>query len=387
MHVDLRTAGTHEPKYTRLKKYLLEELRSGRLRPGDALPTELELAAELGVARGTVRHAFDELAQEGILSRVRGKGTFVQDQIETLLRRETPPVEKNSRPDTLAVDALVVPETRSGYYPDLLYGFDEAASRHYHQILVSSSDNNLNRQGQIFLQLLQKRVAGVAVVPTSQPTPPFQIQALQNQGIPVVFCHRKVDGVRAPLLAIPFDEIGRRSARALVERGHRRVAVVMSTPGAGTEPLLGGFRAQLAEAEIEFRPSDFNVGDGNQLDMGPHEERISAFLHRTFTDRSRPTAIMTSFDPIAEVIYLQLNRMGLRVPEDVSIISFGGKERRGAILRRVSSVVLDGALEGRRAIEILEEIRAGTRSIYDESTLPLPLEFYEGATLGPAPSP
>ena len=42
----------------------------------------------------------------------------------------------------------------------------------------------------------------------------------------MVFCHRRVEGIAAPLLAIPFHEVGRLAGQALAERGHRRVAFV-----------------------------------------------------------------------------------------------------------------------------------------------------------------
>ena len=51
-----------------------------------------------------------------------------------------------------------------------------------------------------------------------------------------------------------------------------------------------------------------------------------------------PTAIMTSFDSSAESLYLQLGRLGLRVPEDISLVGFGGTWREGAVIRQLTSV-------------------------------------------------
>jgi GntR family transcriptional regulator, arabinose operon transcriptional repressor len=392
MQIDLPEVGFGQPKYVRLKQYLLNELEEGRLNSGDVLPTEVEFANSLGVARGTVRHAFDELAREGILQRIRGKGTFIQHPLESQQSSigSTNDIRgafgNDSNNNRIALDALVVPETRGGFYPDLLYGFDEAASGHFKQTLIANTDNDLNRQGQTFLQLLEKRVSGVAIVPATQPTPTFQVQALQNQGIPVVFCHRKIAGVSAPLLAIPFKRIGQLSAKAVLGCGHRRIAVVMSVASAATSPLLDGFQARLAEGGVELRPSDIEIGQGSQLGMAYHESRTSKFIYRQFASDKPPTAILVSTDPLAEIIYLQLTRMGLRIPEDVSIISFGAKERRGPIVHRLTSVVLDGVDEGHRAVELLEEMADGRRSIFDTETIQLPLELYKGSTLGIAPN-
>lgn len=60
------------------------KIASGHWSPGTKLPSEPALAIELGIARGTLRRAVDDLASEGILSRVHGRGTFVSNPpIET----------------------------------------------------------------------------------------------------------------------------------------------------------------------------------------------------------------------------------------------------------------------------------------------------------------
>jgi GntR family transcriptional regulator len=65
------------PLYRRLLDQLRSDLDSGRLRPGDLIPPELEIARSHGISRHTVRQAIVELAREGLLRRERGRGTFV----------------------------------------------------------------------------------------------------------------------------------------------------------------------------------------------------------------------------------------------------------------------------------------------------------------------
>lgn len=66
-----------EPLYLRLRRAILECLSSGRWMPGDKLPSEGELARELGVSLGTVQKVLNGLAKEGVLVRRHGHGTFV----------------------------------------------------------------------------------------------------------------------------------------------------------------------------------------------------------------------------------------------------------------------------------------------------------------------
>lgn len=65
------------PLYRQIKGLLTRGLKSGEWRPGEPIPSEVELAARYGVSQGTVRKAVDELAAENLLVRRQGRGTFV----------------------------------------------------------------------------------------------------------------------------------------------------------------------------------------------------------------------------------------------------------------------------------------------------------------------
>ncbi len=68
---------SHTPLYQQLITIIKRSIDSGAVNEGDMLPAELELCDRFGISRSTVRQAFAALEQEGIISRFRGKGTFV----------------------------------------------------------------------------------------------------------------------------------------------------------------------------------------------------------------------------------------------------------------------------------------------------------------------
>jgi GntR family transcriptional regulator len=70
------------PLYQQIKGLLLRSLQGGEWRPGEAIPSEIELAARFKVSQGTVRKAIDELAADNLLVRRQGKGTFVATHAE-----------------------------------------------------------------------------------------------------------------------------------------------------------------------------------------------------------------------------------------------------------------------------------------------------------------
>ncbi|HTT10830.1 MAG TPA: GntR family transcriptional regulator [Burkholderiaceae bacterium] len=72
-----RREAVFTPLYKQIKGLLLQDLDRGSWKPGELIPSEIELAARFQVSQGTVRKAIDELAAENLLLRRQGKGTFV----------------------------------------------------------------------------------------------------------------------------------------------------------------------------------------------------------------------------------------------------------------------------------------------------------------------
>ncbi len=70
------------PLYQQIKSLILRSLQAGEWRPGEAIPSEIELALRFKVSQGTVRKAIDELAAENLLVRRQGKGTYVATHAE-----------------------------------------------------------------------------------------------------------------------------------------------------------------------------------------------------------------------------------------------------------------------------------------------------------------
>jgi GntR family transcriptional regulator len=80
---DLSATGpAFSPLYQQIKGLLLQCLQSGEWKPGEAIPSEIDLAARYRVSQGTVRKAIDELASNHLLIRRQGKGTFVATHAE-----------------------------------------------------------------------------------------------------------------------------------------------------------------------------------------------------------------------------------------------------------------------------------------------------------------
>lgn len=80
------SSAAFSPLYQQIKSLLLQSLDRGEWKPGESIPSEVELAARFQVSQGTVRKAIDELAAENLLLRRQGKGTFVATHHEAKVR-------------------------------------------------------------------------------------------------------------------------------------------------------------------------------------------------------------------------------------------------------------------------------------------------------------
>jgi GntR family transcriptional regulator, arabinose operon transcriptional repressor len=372
--LDLHGSEDSRPKYERLRSFIASEVGRGHFKVGVPLPSEQRLSEILRVARTTVRQALAELEKDGLIERRHGAGTFVNESSGGVRRIR------------LDVLALVVPGAGTGSWPALQAGFQSAATELNKQILVCNTENKLDRQADIFIQLVQKRVAGVALAPTSlPPTPAYQVNLLRDHGIPVVLCHRPVQGVDAPLLAIPFVDVGRVAGKLLVQNGHRRVAFFSMHQR--VEASLGyeaGLREVLETSGSGLPESLTYWGETISPDASTQTEAVLGALRRIFGEPDPPTAIMASFDPLAERIYLLLDQMGMRVPEDVSLVGFGGANRDGALTERLTSVTVDEMDLGRRAARMLHEMNDSHRPLSDTEKIVVPLGLAPGSTVGPA---
>lgn len=368
---------SNRTKHERLRDHLVTEMQEGRLKPGALLPSEQNLAESLGVARNTVRQAMASLEQDGFVQRVHGKGTFVHEH-----------VKEKFRTNSTGLFAVIVPETQRGFYPNLLKSFSTAAEGIHHQVIVCNTDNQVDRQGNAILQLIDREVAGVVIVPTTTPaTPLFQVAQLQKRNIPVVFCSRRVEGSRAPLLGIPFEQVGVLAAESILSQGHREIALFFTHPSEATLGYEAGFRKAI-QRHAGTGPVGLKVymADRSSPDVTFYEDWVNTSLEMAvFQTKTPATAIFTGFDSFTEAVYLKLVRTGYRVPEDISLVGFGASQRTTALQNQLTSVTIDEVLMGQQALNYLDRMRRKEIPLESPDVILAKIALHQGQTLGPPP--
>ena len=186
-------------------------------------------------------------------------------------------------------------------------------------------------------------------------------------------------------MAIPFFEAGQMAGKAFLENGHRRAAIFLSRTGTAARGFENGLRTAMRAGGGELPAESVFIVPEAGLRHEEHDKAVRQYLRQLFERPKPPTAIMTSYDPLAELIYLELVQLGFQVGRDVSLIGFGSTWREGGLLRRLTSVVVDESQTGRLAADLLCEMRFGDRPLEDDTEIVMPLSMTDGRTLGPAP--
>ncbi len=157
---------------------------------------------------------------------------------------------------------------------------------------------------------------------------------------------------------MPGEEAGAFTATShLIEKGHRRIGFVNGEPWMDASiDRLGGYRRALANAGIPFDSTI--VRNGDWLPLQGHRHTLDLIAQM-----SPPTAIFCANDLMAIGALEAAAQLGLRVPEDISIMGYDDQELARYTNPPLSTLVLPNYEMGRRAVDLLIDIsRHGART-------------------------
>lgn len=353
-----------QSKSRAVEEWVRARIQQGDYPPNAKLPSDYDLAQEVGVAYMTVRAALDPLVREGLLQRVRGKGTFVAVQ---------DPAKKVARSLALVVPSLSSLWNVAGlyYFPGIVQGFCAEATRLGYEPAVMGRSKDFYETGGGAGPL--SGFAGVAGLLIEQTDLPI-IEALRSSHIPLVAIN-PYRGRRA-ISSVAADQTeGVADAVALLARqGHRRIAFLRGPEGnLGAEERLRGFRQGMARVGLSHSAMD--GGPGDYMD----QSGMVRARHLLAQNR-RPTAIVTAGDLIAAGVLQAAETAGLSVPGDLSVIGFGDFHIAALLQPTLTTVRLPLAELGAESVNALHRYLGGERK---RETLHLPTTLVERDSTGP----
>jgi LacI family transcriptional regulator len=323
-----------------VERILRQAIADGQF-AGGRLPTEVELAEQLGVSRETIRLAAEVLQREGLLVKIRRKGTFLQ-------------------PPPLALQ-LRTPESTVLAYLQATYPATQGAEE-----AVAWAINSLMLQG----SLAEAGAAGWELLVRSAPHTQMRgaFQQLKQKALlsGVIFASfgeekllRRVTGLGIPTVLLDHDsklphissvrEDSFAAARLAVEHlaglGHKRIATAYWQRTDLNPWRLDGFRQGLRDAGLARRRAwEFPV----ELTERGAREATELLLAAP----ARPSAIYCFNNTLAKRVIQNLAARGVRVPHEISVLGGGGEEVFGLTCHQADWLEM-----GRIAVQILERQR------------------------------
>lgn len=309
------------------------------------------VAQEAGVSIATVSNVLN--------------GRHQQMSPETLERVQEAITRLGYRPNQLAQSlatnrtatiGLIVSELLNPLYPPVILGV-EAAVRKVGSAVLLANAPDAERERRAVDAMLSKHVEGLILFSTSfVETDNSQLVQVQRTGTPIVVINRHVP----PELSLPrvaFDHFGgsRLATEYLLRLGHRRIAHIAGPPNRFTgRERRAGYAAALAAAGIPLderliAEGDYSFGAGRQL------------LPQVW--REHPTAVFVGGDAMALGVVRAAAELGLRVPDDLSLVAFGNPDLIRYATPAMTTIDLPVIEAGRVAADLLiEQISRRQRS-------------------------
>ena len=335
-----------QTKYQSLVNYILEQKNTGMLCPGDKLPSENELSERFQISRQTVRKALSVLEEEGIVRRIKGSGTYLHSGNRGIAEGK----------NTIA---LVTTYVDSYIFPKTIQGIESALFESGYSVQISFTNNTLEREKSILQDINGREdIAGVIVEGTKSglPNPNIPLyRQLMAKKVPVVFINTFYPELDVPHVSLNDVSAAEKAVNYLIAKGHRDIGAILKLDdGQGRLRYLGYLSAMEA--------AGYPVTDSRMVWIDTDESKQLAYCTDKILNRVEACSALFCYnDQIAFQLIRLLTARGIRVPEDVSVISMDDSDL--ALHSEVPITSLPHPKEklGAKAAEVLLEMIAGKK--------------------------
>lgn len=303
-----------EAVYRKIYNDILAKIQDGRLKEGEKVPTELELAGRYGVSRISSKRALDELAAGGYLRRVAGQGSFVAIPKE--------------RPKLLG---LSLSNFNQLFGMEFIKGVYYEAEQLGYGVVMKTGYFTNNHELQALNHLVDTGVEGIICIPLYEGESWDRNLQRVVERCPLVFADRTVWRYGVPLVCSDNRRATAHLCWYLANLGHQKIVFVSSKPDSTVvrerlEGFLEGMHLSAAPPAgqavftgIRSTLPGMNQPQNNRKDM----DDIAAFLR----DNPGTTAIIAHTYQVAQLVRKTVESMWLKVPEDISIVCFDAPYR------------------------------------------------------------
>ena len=274
--------------------------------------TITDVARQAGVSKATVSAVINDSAAVKGSTRDR-----VLAAIDVLNYRPSQITRATAR-KTKSI-GLLIKEIDNPYYAEVVLGARSHANEQGYTLLVASSEGEFEAEKRAVELMQAKDVEGLIATPVlDEHADLSHFFELKRRNFPFVLLE-EVRGVRASLVDVDNRDASRKAVEYLIRQGHTRI-VHFAGPrySMHSEERLDGVRHACSASHLIFH-------DGDAIEAGAHLAdgyRAALACFRKRTGATRPTAVTCYNDLVAIGVCRALHELGLRVPDDVSVIGF-----------------------------------------------------------------
>ncbi|KMY43465.1 catabolite control protein A [Bacillus sp. FJAT-27916] len=227
---------------------------------------------------------------------------------------------------------VIIPDISSIFYAELARGIEDIATMYKYNIILSNSDSNQEKELHLIQTMLGKQVDGVVFM--SSNITDEHIEELKKSPVPVVLAGTVEDTEQIPSVNIDYKQAVMDAVAFFKENGHERIAVVTGpvTDAITSKKIVPGYHEALDKAGLSFR-EDYVVETDSTYDSG-----IEA-LNQLAELNERPTAIYVCSDEAALGIIHAAYDRGIKIPEELEVISSDNTRLSLMVRPRLSTVV------------------------------------------------
>ena len=287
------------PRYQELVESISDQIRSGELLPGSRLPSFTEMREQQGISQTTIVKVYSHLEQEGLIRREPKRGVFVAPQ------------ERARTGQIGFIGSAFSQRKQLPYAAHTVEGIEAVARRENLRIVLLPYDRPM-----------EPGVVDGVLLESIHP----RIEEFLPAGLPAVTLIDSVEGLPS-VVADDFNG-ARLGMRRLVALGHRRIAALLQKSALSVHMRAAGYRAGLEEANIPFEEAWLH---DSKLAMTPAGYRTWGYesMRQWLAGdwhSLRCTALFVQNDMAALGVLDALREAEIRVPSDLSVLSFDGTE-------------------------------------------------------------
>jgi DNA-binding LacI/PurR family transcriptional regulator len=246
---------------------------------------------------------------------------------------------------------VVVPTIADPFIGEVVAGIESVAGERGYSVILANSHADPEREMKVAQSFGERRVDGILV--TASRVGAAYGELLASMRVPVVLINNQHPGDFARSIMIDNLAASRKAMAHLIGLGHRRIAYIGDRTGFQSDTeRLSGYRQSLKRAGLPLRPEWVRHGDGK----AEEGERMAEQLLRA---PDPPTAIFCYNDMTALGALRAAQRLGLRVPADVSLVGFDDLFVASYTTPPLTTVRQPMQEMGRKAMQILLELLAG----------------------------